>query len=66
MQPYVNEDAAWQRLKDLQLEAENHRLAAMASESGSPWAGVRGWAERAWLLAGLAMRRPPRHKPRSA
>ncbi|HEY3195459.1 MAG TPA: hypothetical protein VGK42_09510 [Candidatus Dormibacteraeota bacterium] len=66
MQPYMNEDAAWLRLKDLQLEAENHRLAAMANESGSSRGGLRGWAERAWFLAGLAMRRAPRHKPRSA
>ena len=26
MNPYVNEDVMWQRLKDAQLEAENRRL----------------------------------------
>jgi len=26
MNPYMNEDIMWQRLKDIQLEAENRRL----------------------------------------
>jgi hypothetical protein len=26
MNPYMNEDVMWQRVKDLQLEAENRRL----------------------------------------
>ncbi|HSS62604.1 MAG TPA: hypothetical protein VLK30_14210 [Candidatus Limnocylindrales bacterium] len=61
MNSYVNEDVMWQRLKDIQREAENRRLA------GSTVSGalrlVAMLAERAWLLAGLAMRRPPRRSP---
>jgi hypothetical protein len=26
--PYVNDDAAWQHIQDLQREAENHRMAS--------------------------------------
>ena len=26
MKPYMNEDVMWQRVKDLQMEAENRRL----------------------------------------
>jgi len=59
MNPYVNEDAMWQRLKDLQREAENRRL--MRTENGTTaWDMVKTLAARAWLLAGLAMQRPPR------
>jgi hypothetical protein len=61
MNPYRNEDAAFERLKDLRREMENDRLMA-----GSVL-GLRGrlWnlAARAWWLAGLAMRRPPRRRP---
>jgi len=52
----------WQRLKDIQLEAENSRLWAT---HGVP-AMVRLLQllrERVWWLAGLAMRRPPRRRP---
>jgi hypothetical protein len=38
MNPYAYEDAAWQRIKDLQREMENRRLLA---------------AERAWPLVAL-------------
>ena len=31
MNPYVNEEVMWQRLKDTQLEAENRRLLGVAS-----------------------------------
>ena len=58
MTPWMNEDVAWERLKDMQREMENSRvLAASISERLSD-----AWrlAVRAWLLAGLAMRRPPR------
>jgi len=55
MYPYMNEDAAFERLKDLQREMENNRMVA-----GSLF---RNWAERAWWVAGLAMRRPPRRSP---
>jgi len=55
MNPYLNEEMAWQRLNDLQREADNARL----------WRD-RGVSllRRAWTLAGLAMRRPPRFNPR--
>ncbi|TMD01064.1 MAG: hypothetical protein E6J05_02400 [Chloroflexi bacterium] len=63
MNPYANEDVAWQRLKDLQVEADNRRLAA----SQEPWsAALRRLATRAWYLARLASQRPPRRSPRSA
>jgi hypothetical protein len=62
MNPYMNEDVMWQRLKDLQLEAENRRL------YGNPALVrvvqmLRLLGSRAWLLAGLATRRPPRRRP---
>jgi len=61
MYPYMNEDAAFERLKDLQREMENNRLIAGAAPGlGSLF---RSWAERAWWVAGLAMRRPPRRSP---
>ena len=61
MYPYMNEDAAFERLKDLQREMENSRLIADSTLGlGSLF---RNWAERAWWLAGLAMRRPPRRNP---
>lgn len=61
MYPYMNEDAAFERLKDLQREMENSRLiAGSAPALGSV---VRNLAERAWWLAGLAMGRPPRRNP---
>ncbi len=59
MLPHMNEDAAWQRLKDLQREAENHRLVGDRA-SGSGWAGLRGWVDRALLG------RPQRHRRWSA
>jgi len=62
MNSYVDEDVMWQRLKDLQREAENRRL--IRNELGLRATRtrdvVRHLAARAWLLAGLAMRRPPR------
>ena len=61
MYPYMNEDAAFERLKDLQREMENSRLiAGSAAGLGSL---IRSVAERAWWLGGLAMRRPPRRRP---
>jgi hypothetical protein len=61
MYPYMNEDAAFERLKDLQREMENNRLiAGSALGLGSL---LRNWAERAWWVAGLAMRRAPRRSP---
>jgi hypothetical protein len=61
--PYMNEDAAWQRLKDLQQEMENSRLMA----SGG-WPDVLSTARRllarVWAIGGLATARAPRRHPR--
>ncbi len=62
MNPYVNEDVMWQRLKDTQLEAENRRLYGDTTLR-SLVALFRLVGERAWWLAGLAMRRAPRRRP---
>jgi hypothetical protein len=60
MNPYTDEDLMWQRLKDLQREAENRRL--IRAENGTTGRElVKLLVARAWLLAGLAMRRPPRN-----
>lgn len=61
MYPYMNEDAAFERLRDLQREMENNRL--IASSLPSFVSQLRNLAERAWWLAGLAMRRAPRRRP---
>ena len=58
MNPYVNEDVMWQRLKDLQMEAENRRLYGPRTPTALDVLRLLG--QRAWLLAGLAMRRAPR------
>ena len=58
MNSYSNEDLMWQRLKDLQREAENRRL--YAASMPIVLARVRLLGQRAWWLAGLAMRRTPR------
>ena len=60
MNPYVNEDVMFQRLKDIQREAENRRLVG-DSHTVLEVAWMLG--RRAWLIAGLAMRRPPRRRP---
>ena len=59
MNPYVNEEVAWQRLVDLQREVEYSRLIAT---NGMPrFARLFVLlAERVWWLGGLAMRRAPR------
>jgi len=54
--PYVDEEVMWQRLKDTQREAENRRLLGGMTMRDA----LRSLGVRAWLLAGLAMRRPPR------
>jgi hypothetical protein len=64
MYPYMNEDAAFERVKDLQREAENSRL--MAGSLPGAWSLLRNLAARAWWLGGLAMRRPPRRRPTPA
>jgi len=58
MNPYANEEIMWQRLKDLQREAEQSRLIAHERLPS-----LVQLAERLWLLAGLAMRRAPRWSP---
>ncbi|HEX9099034.1 MAG TPA: hypothetical protein VF956_06060 [Candidatus Dormibacteraeota bacterium] len=62
MHPFMNEDAAWQRLQDIQREMENRRLTA-AGRRHITVATLRQLAARAWLLAGLAAMRPPRRRP---
>ena len=60
----MNEDVMWQRLKDLQLEAENSRLARPRLLPGA-WYAARLLGRRAWVLAGLASRRAPRRRART-
>jgi hypothetical protein len=60
MYNYGNEDAAWDRLIDMQREMENSRL--WADRSGRLKATLALLAERAWILGGLAMRRAPRRR----
>jgi hypothetical protein len=60
MYPYMNEDVAFERLKDLQREMENSRMAADSLAGLRKF--VRNLAARAWWLAGLAMRRTPRRR----
>jgi hypothetical protein len=62
MNPNMNEDVMWERLKDLQLEAENSRVSRPRPVPAA-WHGARLLGERAWLLAGLAARRAPRRRP---
>ncbi len=62
MQPFMNEDAAWQRLQDIQREMENRRLMA-AGQPGTALEFVIWLAARAWHLARLAAMRPPRYAP---
>jgi hypothetical protein len=59
--PYINEDVAFERLKDLQREMENSYLTAHTLAGFG--ALVRNLSARAWWLSGLAFRRPPRRRP---
>jgi hypothetical protein len=63
MYPYMNEDVAFERLKDLQREMENSRMTA------DTLAGlgrlVLNLSARVWWIAGLAMRRAPRRRAAS-
>jgi hypothetical protein len=62
MNPYMNEDVMWQRLKDIQQEAENRRLYGQpALPALVGLLAILG--RRAWWLAGLATRRAPRRRP---
>ena len=58
MNSHMNEDVMWERLKDLQLEAENSRLSRPRLLPAA-WRTARLLGERAWLLAGSAVRRAP-------
>jgi hypothetical protein len=60
----MNEDVAFERLKDLQREMENSRLTA-GSLAGLGRL-IRHLSVRAWWLGGLALRRPPRRRPTQA
>jgi len=60
MYSYRNEDAAWDRLIDMQREMENSRL--WADRSSDLLTTLARLVERAWILSGLAMRRPPRRR----
>jgi hypothetical protein len=58
MNRYSNDDVAWERLQDHQREEENRDL--MAGEPEPLLVTIRRLANRGWLLAGIAARRPPR------
>ena len=56
MNPNVNEEVMWQRLKDAQMEAENRRLMG----GSSPYRAVaRALAWRLWVRARPAPRTTP-------
>jgi predicted protein tyrosine phosphatase len=61
--PYMNEDVAFERLKDLQREMENSRLTAGAFAAVGR--AVRNLPAGAWSIAGRAIRRVPRRRPAS-
>ena len=56
MNPYQNEELMWQRLKDIQLEAENSRLWATHRLPATVRL-VRKLGRRVWRLAQLATAR---------
>jgi hypothetical protein len=58
MHEYYNEDVAFERLKDLQREMENSRLAAQSLSSFGTL--VRNLPVRAWWLCRALLRRPLR------
>jgi hypothetical protein len=64
MYPYMNEDVAFERLKDLQREMEN--CYALAGRLPSLGRLARLLGGRVWWIAGLAMQRPPRRHPAQA
>jgi hypothetical protein len=61
MHPYVNQDVAFERLKDLQREVENSRL--MAASVQAAGSRLRNLAARARRLGALAVRGAPRRRP---
>ena len=61
MYSFMNEDAAFERLKDLQREMENSRL--IAGSTPSLGRVLRNVVENARWLGGLATRRAPSWRP---
>ena len=59
MNSFANEDVMWERLKDIQMEAENARMHSPRLRPASVRL-ARLLAQRVWLVAGLAARRAPR------
>ena len=53
MNSFANEDVMWERLKDIQMEAENARMHSPRLRSASVRL-ARLLAQRVWLVAGLA------------
>ena len=62
MNHYGLEDQAWERLKDVQREAET-RQARSADGLGSFASAIKLLGKRIWYVGGLAIRRPPRRHP---
>jgi len=60
MNPYLNEDVMWERLKDIQREMENSRL--YGAHGPSLLTVLRRLGARVWWVVGLATRRPPRKR----
>jgi len=58
MNPFMNEDVMWQRLKDIQLEAENRRLYGTRT-----FPTLVAMVRTLGRLAGLATRRAQRRHP---
>ena len=58
MSQWMNEDAAWMHLKDLQREMENSRL--LAQSAGQGLQSLRQLATRAWRLARHVFEADPR------
>ena len=52
---YMNEDLMWERLKDMQREAENSRLWAAAHPN--PFRGLRDWVAK--LASRSTQAQPP-------
>jgi GTPase len=61
MNPYVNEEVMWQRLKDTQREAENRRLVGgKPSLVSVVWTiGHSLWSTTGRAIRSAAVRRPP-------
>ena len=58
MYPFMNEDAAWHRIQDLQREMENSRLMSRNPQAAGD--ALARFAGRVRLLVGRAANRLPR------